>query len=194
MGIVEPVLKKGVKIYDISFWNSYPDKPLHRKGRECHFPPIVDVLEPYILLVHQGMIEELFLDDMAVHGLSVNRTCRFNSYTIDESPGEEYPVVAKYTRGRGEERVVKARYMVGCDGAHSNVRRSMPGAEMEGESVDVFWGVLDGVIDTDFPDLWSKWLCLVSAASYGANVLMLSLVQLQPMIRGPSCVFPGKGI
>lgn len=193
MGIVEPVLKKGVKIYDISFWNSYPNKPLHRKGRECHFPPIVDVLEPYILLVHQGMIEELFLDDMTTHGLSVDRTCKFDSYTIDETPNEEYPVVAKYTTSGGEENVVRAKYMVGCDGAHSNVRRSMPGAEMEGESVDVFWGVLDGVIDTDFPDLWSKWFCLRPIEVYRINILILNLVQLRPMIREPSCVSPGKG-
>lgn len=175
MGIAEPVLKKGVKIYDISFWNSYPDKPLHRKERECHFPPIVDVLEPYILLVHQGMIEELFLDDMAAHNLSVDRKCRFDSYTIDESPNEAYPVVARYTAEGDEKRVVRARYMVGCDGAHSNVRESMPGAEMEGSRVDAFWGVLDGVIDTDFPDLWSKWLCPVPVVLYG-GMLILDLV------------------
>lgn len=194
MGIVEPVLKKGVKIYNISFWNSYPDKPLHRKGRECHFPPVVDVLEPYILLVHQGMIEELFLDDMAVHDLSVDRTCKFDSYTIDETSGEEYPVAAEYIASDGKKRTVRAKYMVGCDGAHSNVRRSMPGAEMEGESVDVFWGVLDGVIDTDFPDLWNKWLCSYSIAFNRADMLILNPVQLRPMIREPSCVSPGKGI
>jgi len=51
---------------------------------------------------------------------------------------------------------VRSKYLVGCDGAHSAVRRSI-GVEMKGEGTDVFWGVLDGVIDTDFPDLWSKW-------------------------------------
>lgn len=30
--------------------------PLRRIGREVHYPPgVVDVMEPYILLVHQGV-------------------------------------------------------------------------------------------------------------------------------------------
>ncbi|RAL65550.1 hypothetical protein DID88_005224 [Monilinia fructigena] len=43
-----------------------------------------------------------------------------------------------------------------CDGAHSNVRKSIEGAEMEGEQSGSVWGILDAVIETDFPDLWSK--------------------------------------
>jgi 2-polyprenyl-6-methoxyphenol hydroxylase-like FAD-dependent oxidoreductase len=150
------VLKKGAKIYDISYWNSYPNKPLHRTSREVHYPPVVDVLDPYILLVHQGMVEDLFLDDMETRSVYVQRSSVFQSYTIDADPNAEFPVIAKYLN-EGVEKRVRAKYLVGCDGAHSAVRRSMPGVQFEGESVDVFWGVLDGVIETDFPDLWSKW-------------------------------------
>lgn len=149
------MLKKGARIYDISYWNSYPGKPLRRISREDHYPPVVDVLDPFVLLVHQGMVEGLFLDDMETRNVRVQRSSVFRSYTIDEDPDAEFPVVAKYLRESVEE-TVRAKYMVGCDGAHSAVRRSIPGVQFEGESVDVFWGVLDGVLETDFPDLWSK--------------------------------------
>ncbi|RPA96103.1 hypothetical protein L873DRAFT_1695560 [Choiromyces venosus 120613-1] len=177
LGIADGILKKGVKIYDYSFWNSYPDKKLHRTNRDAHFPPLVDVLEPYILLVHQGMIEELFLKDMEARDVRVQRSSTFESYILDENPNVEYPVIAKY-KHNGEAKVIKAKYLVGCDGAHSAVRRSMPGTEMQGESVDVFWGVLDGVIETDFPDLWSK--CIISSHDKGT---ILSIPRERNMTR-----------
>ncbi|KAI5795003.1 FAD binding domain-containing protein [Geopyxis carbonaria] len=169
LGLAEPLLRRGVKIYDISFWNSTPASPvLSRSGRDIHYPPVVDVLEPFILLVHQGMVEGVFIDDLAARGVSVDRSCVFDSAAIvDESPNAEYPVEAVYTdlKNSGERRTVRAKYLVGCDGAHSTVRRSMPGVEMKGENTDVFWGVLDGVVDTDFPDLWSK--CAISSHTSG---------------------------
>lgn len=42
------------------------------------------------------------------------------------------------------------------DGAHSKVRRAIPGAVPEGSSSESVWGVLDGEVVTDFPDIWSK--------------------------------------
>ena len=45
--------------------------------------------------------------------------------------------------------VIKARYMIGCDGAHSWTRRQL-GFSMEGEQTDFIWGVLDIIPITDF--------------------------------------------
>jgi phenol 2-monooxygenase (NADPH) len=36
------------------------------------------------------------------------------------------------------------------------VRKAMPNSVPMGASSDAVWAVLDGVIDTDFPDIWSK--------------------------------------
>lgn len=164
MRIAEPVLRKGVKIFDIAFWNSSAGQKLKRTGRQDHFPPIVDVLEPFILLVHQGMVESLFLDDMKQRGLEVERNCVFETCTVKED--ETYPVEAVYKdKIKNCTKRVRAKYVVGCDGAHSSVRKCMPGVAMEGETGDVFWGVLDGVVETDFPDLWSK--CAISSHEAG---------------------------
>ncbi|KAK4544859.1 hypothetical protein LTR36_003763 [Oleoguttula mirabilis] len=44
---------------------------------------------------------------------------------------------------------IHAKYVVGCDGAHSWVRRQI-GSVMEGEQTDYIWGVLDIIPITDF--------------------------------------------
>lgn len=49
------------------------------------------------------------------------------------------------------EEVVKAKYVVGCDGAHSWTRKTLgKDFEMHGEMTDYIWGVLDIVPITDF--------------------------------------------
>lgn len=54
------------------------------------------------------------------------------------------------TNGRaGMTETVKAKYMIGCDGAHSWVRKQL-GYKLEGEQTDYIWGVLDIVPITDF--------------------------------------------
>ena len=55
-------------------------------------------------------------------------------------------------RGRemeGRSEMVHAKYVIGCDGAHSWTRKQI-GAELEGEPTDFIWGVLDIVPITDF--------------------------------------------
>ncbi|KAJ5690867.1 hypothetical protein N7462_005259 [Penicillium macrosclerotiorum] len=47
---------------------------------------------------------------------------------------------------------IKAKFFVGCDGAHSWVRRQL-GLHLEGEPTDYIWGVLDIVPITSFPDI-----------------------------------------
>lgn len=47
---------------------------------------------------------------------------------------------------------VKARFVLGCDGAHSWVRRQL-GLPMEGDSIDESWGVIDCIPITNFRKL-----------------------------------------
>ncbi|KDQ13597.1 hypothetical protein BOTBODRAFT_33319 [Botryobasidium botryosum FD-172 SS1] len=50
------------------------------------------------------------------------------------------------------QEVVRARYVVGADGAHSWVRSAV-GIDMVGESTNFVWGVVDFVPESDFLDL-----------------------------------------
>ncbi|EPQ51920.1 FAD/NAD P-binding domain-containing protein [Gloeophyllum trabeum ATCC 11539] len=156
MRLLEPLLQNGVKFYDMTFWNS-DRSPLRRTGRETHYPSpsIIDVLDPYMLLGHQGMVEDVLLLDMKSHGVGVTRNATFTEYSRQTNIRESINVEYKDT-ATGSMRHLQTTYVVGCDGAHSKVRRCMRDADMVGETKDIIWGVLDGEIDTEFPDLWSK--------------------------------------
>ncbi|KAH7131849.1 FAD binding domain-containing protein [Dendryphion nanum] len=65
--------------------------------------------------------------------------------------------------------IVKAKYVVGCDGAHSWTRRQL-GFELEGEKTDFIWGVLDIIPLTDFPDI--RMRCAVHSASSGSLMVI----------------------
>lgn len=128
---------------------------MHRTGREVHYPAVVDLLEPYILLVHQGMVENIFIEDLRERGCEVVRDTAFVGY--EATPQKVRPLTVSCKQGVGQmAKAYGTRYIVGCDGAHSQVRKAIPGAVPVGASSDALWGVLDGVLDTDFPDIWSK--------------------------------------
>ncbi|KAF2682320.1 FAD monooxygenase-like protein [Lentithecium fluviatile CBS 122367] len=169
MRLADPLLRKGVKVYDIAFWKSTPAQPLHRKAREIHYPgSVVDLLDPYILLVHQGMVERLFEDDLNERGTSVVRNTAFADF--EYTPHMVRPLTVHCTLDGQTKKTYATRYLVGCDGAHSLVRRSIPNATPVGASSEAVWAVLDGVLDTDFPDIWSK--VVVHSEQYG-SVLMI---------------------
>ncbi|KAF2133026.1 FAD monooxygenase-like protein [Dothidotthia symphoricarpi CBS 119687] len=169
MRIAEPLLRKGVKIYDIAFWSSTPDETLHRTGREIHYPPVVDLLDPYILLVHQGMVENIFEDDLRERGTVVSRNTAFVDF--EYTPMSVRPLTVNCLQNVNHtKKSFATRYIVGCDGAHSKVRKCIPGSTPVGSSSEAVWGVLDGVLDTDFPDIWSK--VVVQSEALG-SVLMI---------------------
>lgn len=64
---------------------------------------------------------------------------------------------------------VKAKYVVGADGAHSWVRNQI-GLKLEGESTDYIWGVLDIVPITDFPDI--RMRCAIHSAESGSIMVI----------------------
>ncbi|KAF2806978.1 phenol 2-monooxygenase [Mytilinidion resinicola] len=169
MRLAEPLLRKGVKVYDIAFWRSTLKTKLQRTGREIHYPPFVDLLDPYILLVHQGMIEKLFIDDMAERGVGIRRNTAFMDYHYTPEKTMPLEAVCKDNVGQTKKNF-GTKYIVGCDGAHSMVRKCLPDSRPEGASHDAIWGVLDGQIDTDFPDFWSK--AVISSEERG-SVLMI---------------------
>ncbi|KAL8370620.1 hypothetical protein RB595_000815 [Gaeumannomyces hyphopodioides] len=169
MRLADPLLQRGVKVYDISFWRSTADEPLHRLGREVHYPPVIDVLDPYILLVHQGMVESLFIEDLKKRGIEVRRNTAFESYSAcDSSTGPlQVNCRANVTQDR---KTILTSYLVGCDGAHSKVRKSIPDARPVGLSQPAVWGVLDGELQTNFPDIWSK--TLVYSQEHGSILII----------------------
>lgn len=125
----------------------------------------MDVLDPYILLCHQGMVEGTFLKAMKERGVEVHRNVSFKDY----QPAKNGLLDIK-VQTNGYEKTFQSRFLVGCDGAHSKVRKAIPGAIPEGSSSESVWGVLDGQVATNFPDIWSK--TIVVHPQHGAVLII----------------------
>ena len=69
----------------------------------------------------------------------------------------------------GKIETVKARYVVGCDGARSAVRQAI-GRTLTGDAANQAWGVMDILAVTDFPDI--RFKALIQSADEG-NILII---------------------
>lgn len=78
-------------------------------------------------------------------------------------------LIRKGSGKEGTTEVIRAKYMVGCDGAHSWTRRQL-GFSMEGEQTDFIWGVLDIVPITNFPDI--RMRCAIHSAESGSVMVI----------------------
>ncbi|KAI0535270.1 FAD binding domain-containing protein [Xylaria digitata] len=171
LGLGDELLRKGVKVYDICMWKGSATSPVRRIGREVHYPAaVVDVLHPYILLCHQGMVESALIDDLRDSGISVSRNYHFTRFEFAPE-GPLGPLDLSFsTTDEDIAKHVSADYIVGCDGARSLVRQQIPNTHATARPNESYWGVLDGELDTDFPDIWSK--TIVFSEEHGSVLII----------------------
>lgn len=143
-------------MWEVAFWNPSRSSAngvggsIERTSIEADVA--VPARFPHEVTIHQGRIERIFEDDLRRYSSrGVQRSSRVKSVSIDEEGDAEFPVVAEIEDASGV-RAIRAKYLVGADGAHSVVRRSMD-LKLEGETSDFIWGVVDFVAETDFPDI-----------------------------------------
>lgn len=173
-GFAEKVKRETYWVNQTAFWMPDPENPEHikRVGR------VQDVADdrsemPHIL-INQARLHELFLEVMknSPSRLEPDYSWEVVGLTVDATT-EDYPVTVTLKDASGvnwgASRTVRANYVVGCDGAHSMVRKSIGGV-LHGDAAHQAWGVMDILANTDFPDVRQK--CLISSANEG-NVLIL---------------------
>ena len=135
----------------MAFWNPSDDKEKVIERTSVIPDVAVPARFPYEVTIHQGRIERILETDLLRYSKrGVQRDTKLLDVKIDEAD-PEFPVLAEIET-EGRRRTVRSKYLVGADGAHSMVRRCM-GLKLEGESLDHIWGVVDLIVDTDFPDI-----------------------------------------
>ncbi|KAM3459852.1 hypothetical protein NHJ6243_006484 [Beauveria neobassiana] len=82
---------------------------------------------------------------------------------------EDLLAASKLNAKANMEEIVRAKYVLGSDGAHSWTRKQI-GLALEGESTDYVWGVLDIVPITDFPDI--RMRCAIHSANAGSIMII----------------------
>ncbi|KAL4958164.1 FAD binding domain-containing protein [Aspergillus filifer] len=155
LGLADEILNDGCRMEEVAFWNPTGKQEGDVIERTSIVPDVsVPARFQHEVTIHQGRIERILETDLLRYSQrGVQRDTKLVDVKIDEDGDAEYPVLAEIEVGDAKERrTIRSKYLVGADGAHSNVRRCM-GLSLEGESLDHIWGVVDLVIDTDFPDI-----------------------------------------
>ncbi len=173
-GFADKVKRETYWVNQTAFWMPDPANPerIKRVGR------VQDVADdssemPHIL-INQARLHELFLEVMrhSPSRLEPDYSWEVVGVTVDPTT-DDHPVTVTLKDASGVNwwatRTVRANYVVGCDGAHSAVRKAI-GGTLHGDAAHQAWGVMDILANTDFPDVRQK--CLISSATEG-NVLIL---------------------
>lgn len=156
----ERVMKEACWISEVTFWKPDPQDPakVMRHGRVQDTEDGLSEF-PHVVL-NQARVHDFYLEVMrdSPSRLQPLYSRRFVDLAIS-SGDADYPVEVQLERtdadGRKRPETVHARYVVGCDGARSGVRKSM-GRQLVGDSANQAWGVMDVLAVTDFPDIRYK--------------------------------------
>ena len=178
-GFAERVMKEACWINETTFWKP-DDKQRDNIIRGARVQDVEDGLSefPHVVL-NQARVHDFYLDVMrkSPAALEPHYERRFIDLAIGEmATGDNacaYPVIARIERvdaeHEGQTETIKARYVVGCDGARSAVRKSI-GLALHGDSANHAWGVMDVLAVTDFPDV--RFKSLVQSASDGSIIII----------------------
>jgi len=158
-GFADEIIAEAYTNNQTSFWRPDPKDPsrIFRASRTADDPTGISEF-PHIL-VNQARVADYFIDYMAKSParLKPDYGWEFVDLTIDDA--QEYPVTVTIRRSaypqEGVEKIVKAKYVLGADGARSGVRAAI-GRKLEGTTSMHAWGVVDALITTDFPDYRNK--------------------------------------
>lgn len=171
-GFSERVLKEAYWVNETTFWKPDERAPeaIVRSGR---VQDVEDGLSefPHVIL-NQARIHDGFLDVMrkSPAKLEPHYGRRLLDLQVDPAAGPaDHAVTARLERVEGAVETIKARYVVGCDGARSTVRRSI-GRELHGDSANHAWGVMDVLAVTDFPDI--RFKSLIQSAKDGSLLII----------------------
>ncbi|WP_439118468.1 FAD-dependent monooxygenase [Marivita sp.] len=174
-GFADKVKREAYWVNQTTFWKPDPAAPqnIHRVGIAQDVAD--DQSEMPHTIVNQARIHQLFLDVMkkSPTRLEPHYGLRVIDLEIDAGT-DDHPVIVTLDRvtedGTATDTItVRANYVVGCDGARSNVRTAI-GGKLHGDAAHQAWGVMDILANSDFPDLRRK--CLIQSAKEG-NVLII---------------------
>jgi 2-polyprenyl-6-methoxyphenol hydroxylase-like FAD-dependent oxidoreductase/heme-degrading monooxygenase HmoA len=169
-------------------------------GKQTHQ---VDWNLPDLPYAHLGLpqyeTERLLTDRLRQHGVVIER-----GLALDDFIQDDRTVTARLLRAPGDAETVRARYLVGCDGAHSSVRENL-GLSFEGGmgvfpqlfmlgDVDLDWSMPEGhllrFVELDDGELRGMLVCVPLRGRGRYRVATLAPPRLQAEV-GTGVVPPG---
>ncbi|HEY6905795.1 MAG TPA: FAD-binding monooxygenase [Candidatus Acidoferrales bacterium] len=189
-GFSERVLKEAYWVSETIFWKPHGER-CEEIVRGDRIQDVEDGLSefPHVIL-NQARVHDFFLDVMRKSPAKIEPHYARRVVDLKIAPatddhgareddgarrddGARQSVTVRLERlnsaNEGQIETVRARYVVGCDGAHSTVRKSI-GRVLHGDSANHAWGVMDVLAVTDFPDIRLK--SVIQSANDGTILLI----------------------
>ncbi|GAA1945537.1 FAD-binding monooxygenase [Microbacterium deminutum] len=170
-GFAGRIIAEAYRITEMAFWKPDP----HDISRIVRGAVAVDdehgISEFPHLLVNQARVLDYFTEYMANAPTRMKPDFGWEFRGLEVTDGD-HPVRVTLVRTvgdrAGEERIVRAKYVVGADGARSGVRDAIGARHLGGNAFHA-WGVMDILAVTDFPDIRTK----CSIQSEAGNILLI---------------------
>ena len=156
-GLADQLNREAYHITETAFWGPDEDnRGIVRTGR------VIDTEEGISefghVIINQARLQQYLVGKMgqAPTRLAPEFGMEVMDVRLPEEESEPVRVTVRQLNVEGQpETVIKARYVVGCDGARSTVRRAL-GVRLVGDPQFHGWGVLDVLGQSDFPDIRRK--------------------------------------
>ena len=169
-GFAARIIEEAYRITEMAFWKPDPARPenIVRAARAPDDP--AGISEFPHLIVNQARVLDYFAESArnAPGRLEPDYGWEVLDLHVDDD-GVSVRLVRTAGPDEGSERTVRARYVIGCDGARSRVRESI-GRELVGDQANHAWGVMDVLAETDFPDIRTK--CAIQSHDGGSILLI----------------------
>ncbi len=164
-GFADQIIQEAYQVNEAAFWKPDAEKP-NNISRSNKVQDVADDLsEMPHLIINQARVHDEFLNVMLQSGIKLepHYQRKLLGLEVSDDDSAEYPVTVQVERMvnvsqyRQEVETLKAKYVIGCDGARSSVRQAI-GQELVGDPLNQAWGVMDVLLNTDFPDIRLKSL------------------------------------
>jgi phenol 2-monooxygenase len=169
-GLSEKLVREAYWVNETVFWRPSPDdrSRIVRTGR---VQDTEDGLSEFPhLIVNQARLQQYLLEYMRNSPSRLEANYGLDFETLKVEAEGEYPVVVTLRdAANGALKTIRAKYVVGCDGARSKVRDAI-GAVPQGDFANHAWGVVDMLAETNFPDIRLK--AAIQSADEG-NILLI---------------------
>ncbi|MGP5071049.1 FAD-binding monooxygenase [Arthrobacter rhombi] len=172
-GFAERITSEAYQITEMAFWRPDETNPTHinRGGRAVD--DATGVSEFPHLIVNQARVLDYFAEVAAHAPARLTPDFGWEFEDLEVTGDGDYPVKVSLVRSAGEDegsqKIVHAKYVIGCDGARSKVRSAI-GCTMAGDKANHAWGVMDVLAKTDFPDIRTK--CAIQSHDGGSILLI----------------------
>ncbi|WP_426738637.1 FAD-binding monooxygenase [Plantibacter sp. 2H11-2] len=172
-GFAERITAEAYRITEMAFWKPDLDDPSRIVRGARPLDDTTGVSEYPHLIVNQARVLDYFAEYMANAPTRMRPDYGWAFQGLEIDDDAEYPVAVTLLdtsdESSGETRTVRAKYVIGADGARSAVRQAI-GCTLAGDQANHAWGVMDALAVTDFPDIRTK--CAIQSGSGGSILLI----------------------